>query len=293
MPLARAARRAPELGGATALARSAIGSGEAGTPETAEIARFVIGHAAGVWPIGTLAPLLVVGGLVGLVVLARRSRALAVAVAGLAAVTLAAVILGAPGRPYGIDRYLVPWRLAVSIGLASLALLPGRWTRAGVTAAAVLACLAGAWAAAPRGLPGPFAVGDLARSLAPGIDAGEAVAFVHPYQYPLGSWYGLPMEPVGTRFPRRPDGSLPPRVWLFAASFRNEAPEAPGMGADRGRYRPPEDALDHLLAVLLAVLESAYGAHVDREALDRALRAHGAAAIDFVPGAAALHVPSR
>jgi hypothetical protein len=281
VPLARALRSGPGVEGA---AQARVDS-----PDAAEAARFVIEQATHLWPIGPLAPLLAVGGLIGLAVLARRSAALAVAVVTTAAVTLVAVIVGAVERPFGVDRYLLPWRLAVAIGLASLALLPGRWSRGVVTAVAVLTCLAGAWAAVPRGLPGPFAVGELARSLALGIDAGESVAFAPEYYEHLGRWYGLPVGRPRDLFPRRPDGSLPDRAWIFTSSSRNDAARAPGMGADRGRFWGPPDRRGELLDAL----EKAYGARADRAAIEKALRAHGAAAIAFTPGSATLHVPGE
>jgi hypothetical protein len=253
--------------------------------EGAEAARFVIERAATAWPVGFLAPFLALAGLAGVVLLARRSAPLAAAVATLAILTLAAVIVGAPRRPFGVDRYLVPWRLAVSIGLAALAIQPPRRIRAAVTAGVTLLALAGVHAAAPTGpLPGTFALGSLARSLIPEMGRGEIVAFEVAHLRWLGRWYGLPVEEVGTGFPRGADGSLPPRTWLLVTG-RNDAPIAPGMASDRGRYRRPAEDLK-------PVLEAAYGTRVERDALDRALRARGAAAIEFAPGRTAIHSPA-
>jgi 4-amino-4-deoxy-L-arabinose transferase-like glycosyltransferase len=260
-------------------------SATSGTLDGWEAVRFVIERAADHWPIGVAAPLLTLAGLVGVARLARRSAPLAQAVAALAVLTLVAVIAGAPGRPFGVDRYLVPWRLAVSIGLAALALLPGRRVRAGVTAGAALLAVGGIRAASPRAeLPGVFAIGALSRSLVAEIEADEVVAFEQPYLLSLGTWYGLPVESVGPGFPRRSDGSLPARTWLLVTG-RTDAPTVPGLGSDRGRYRLPAEDLK-------PVLEAAYGARVDREDLDRALRASGAVAIAFAPGAAALRAPA-
>jgi 4-amino-4-deoxy-L-arabinose transferase-like glycosyltransferase len=251
----------------------------------AEAARFVIERAADYWPIGFLAPLLTLAGLAGIVLLARRSAPLALAVAALAVLTLGAVILGAPRRPFGIDRYLLPWRLAVSIGLAALGLLRGRRTGVGVTAAVALLALVGIRAAAPTGaLPGPFAMGTLARSLVAEIGTDDIVAFEQPHLRSMGTWYGLPVESVGAGFPRRPDGSLPARTWLLVTGT-SEAPTVPGLASDRGRYRAPVEELT-------PVLEAAYGTLVERDALDRALRARGAAAIEFAPGRTAIHAPA-
>lgn len=136
-----AARHGPAVDRPTALVGTMLDT-EATTLRMAEMARLVIKRAVKLLPIGPLAPLMVLGGLGGLAVLARRSAALAFAVASMAAVTLTAVILGNGNRPYGVGRYLLPWRLAIAIGLASLALLPGRRARAAATAIVALACLA-------------------------------------------------------------------------------------------------------------------------------------------------------
>ncbi len=249
-----------------------------------QAARFVIERAADHWPIGFAAPLLTLAGLAGIALLARRSAPLAVAVAALAGLTLAAVMAGAPGRPFGVDRYLIPWRLAISIGLAALALLPGRGLRAGVVAGAALLAVTGIRAAAPTGpLPGMFAAGTLARTLLPETRPGDVVVFARPYLRAIGRWYGLPVESVGPRFPRRPDGSLPPRTWLLV-SGPNQAPLVPGLGSTRGRYQPPVEDLTPRL-------EAAYGARVDRQALVRAIRERGAVAIEFAPGTTKIHAP--
>jgi 4-amino-4-deoxy-L-arabinose transferase-like glycosyltransferase len=256
-----------------------------GTLDGWEAVRFVIERAADHWTIGVAAPLLTLVGLIGVVRLARRSAPLAQAVGALAVLTLVAVIAGAPGRPFGVDRYLVPWRLAVSIGLAALALLPGRWVRAGVTAGAALLAVGGIRAAAPGGdLPGVFAIGALSRSLVAEIGADEIVAFEQPYLLSLGIWYGLPVESVGAGFPRRPDGSLPARTWLLVTGT-SEAPTVPGLASDRGRYRAPVEELT-------PVLEAAYRTLLERDTLDRALRGRGAAAIEFAPGRTAIHAPA-
>lgn len=248
-----------------------------------QAARLVIERAADHWPIG-FAPLLTLAGLAGIALLARRSAPLALAVAALAGLTLGAVMAGAPGRPFGIDRYLIPWRLAISIGLAALALLPGRGVRAGVVAGAALLAVTGIRAAAPTGpLPGVFAAGTLARILLPETRPGEAVVFARPYLRAMGRWYGLPVESVGPRFPTRPDGSLPPRTWLLVTG-PNRAPLVPGLGTTRGRYQPPVEDLTPRL-------EAAYGARVDRQALVRVIRERGAVAIEFAPGTTEIHSP--
>jgi hypothetical protein len=279
-PLLGAAGNAPAGERPTALVETMFDT-EVTKLGMAEMAGHVIKRAVKLLPIGPLAPLLVLGGLGGLAVLARRSAALAFAVASMAGVTLTAVILGNGNRPYGVERYLLPWRLAIAIGLASLALLPGRRARAAATAVVALACLAGARGAMPRGVPGVFAVGELARSLAPGIDGGEAVAFAPAYYEHLGQWYGLPVARAGDPFPRRPDGSLPTRVWIFANESESRTAGVPGVRRT-GR-----------LDELLDTLEVAYRAPVDREALEGALRAHGGAAIAFRVGSSSLHVPGE
>ncbi|HYO45107.1 MAG TPA: glycosyltransferase family 39 protein [Gemmatimonadota bacterium] len=276
-PLMGAARHGPAVERPTALVGTMLDT-EATTLRMAEMARLVIKRAVKLLPIGPLAPLLVLGGLGGLAVLARRSAALAFAVASMAAVTLTAVILGNGNRLYGVARYLLPWRLAIAIGLASLALLPGRLARAAATAIVALVCLAGAWVALPRVLPGLFAVGELTRSLAPGIDEDERVAFAPAYYEPLGLWYGLPVARQQDPFPRRPDGSLPTRVWIFANVSESRTEGVLWTGR---------------LHELLGALEVAYRAPVDRQALEGALRAHGGAAIAFRVGSSSLHVPGE
>ena len=249
-----------------------------------EAARFVIERAGDLWPLGVAAPLLTLAGVVGIARLARRSPPLGWTVAVLALVTLAAVIVSAPGRPFGVDRYLLPWRLTISIGLAALALSRGRARAAIATGVAVLGLL-GVRAAVPTGpLPGFFAAGALARDLVAEVRADEIVAVELPYLIPMATWYGLPVEPVGTGFPRRPDGSLPARTWLLITS-PSDAPSVPGTRPDRGRYRAPVESLT-------PELEAAYGARVDRDALERVLRSRGAAAIAFGPGSTAIRAPA-
>jgi hypothetical protein len=268
-------------GGAVAQAPGAPGGQVPGTGTTAMNAarsvRLVFGYAAGVWRIGPAAPLLVLAGLAGLAVLARRSAAFALAVVTMAVVTLMAVVVGAQERPFGVVRYLLDWRLAVAIGLASLALLSGRRTRAAATAAVTLVCLYGVGAAVPRGLPGAWAVGDLLRSLASGIESGEAVAFAPSYYAHLGHWYDLPVAGEEDPFPQRPDGSLPTRAWLFVEVSESQ----------KGVRGVPASGR---LAARLDALEKAYGASVDRAGLEQALRAHGGVAIAFRRGSATLHV---
>ena len=59
-------------------------------------------------------------------------------------------------------------------------------------------------------------------------------------------------------------------------------PRAPGLPIPRRRTPPPP-------ASLWLGLERAYNARVDEDALRRALRSRGAAAIEFTTGAATIH----
>lgn len=250
--------------------------------------RLVIDRAFDLWPVGILSPLVVLAGLLGLAVLARRAPPLGIALGALAVLTLVSVIAGAPKRWFGIDRYLVPWRIAVSTGLAALGLMRFRASPTAAGVGAALLALLGIRAAAPTRPSDSFAQGALARALGSRVEPGDVVVFGPPAPEWMGRWYGLPVIWVEREpsFPRRSDGSLPSRTWVIV-SGRTDAPPAPGLGS--GGKSPGRD----LDPDFLPAVEAAYGARVDPDALDPILRAKGVAAIEFTAGAARIHAVGR
>ena len=130
-------------------------------------------------------------------------------------------------------------------------------------------------AAVPVGrLPAPFAIGALARSLASRVDPADAAVVDKSYLRPMASWYGLPADTPGS------DGSAE-RTWLLIEET-SQLPRAPGLPIPRRQTPPPP-------ASLWLGLERAYDTRVDEDALLRALRTKGAAAIEFTAGVATIH----
>ena len=135
---------------------------------------------------------LVAAGIAGLVVFARRARVTAFVLGAIAALTVISVLLAAPGRPFGVERYLVPVHLAALAGMSALAASPHRpRMRIAALVCTGIVVLAFAWRALPRVMPPAHRVGAVARALAPEILPGAPVVFRPAYLRHVGAYYGI------------------------------------------------------------------------------------------------------
>jgi len=219
--------------------------------------RSVAGGILGLFGIGVAGWLLVLAGIAGLAVFARRAPVSAFLFGAVAAFTAVAVLLAAPGRPFGVDRYLIPVHATVLAGLSALAASPRRprWRMAAlVSAAFVVVTLA--WRALPRDLPSPHRLGAVVRALAP-ISKGTPVIFRPAYLRHVGAYYGI-----------RPAVEEPERgtVWIVTQDQRFLRLGTGGALPGEVRRRLPAVAARRGIAV-------------DLEALDRTLRLKRALAI--------------
>lgn len=234
--------------------------------------RAVPGHAslvaaslAGSWDLGGAGALVLAAGLGGLLVLARRSPVVAAMLATVAAGTVVAVLVGGGGRPFGIERYLTPVRMAALVGLAALPTAVSRSRRrpAAFAALAVLAVAFG-WRAVSRGTPPENEVGRVARALQPRLSAGERVTFRPAFLRHVGAYYGIR--------PAVAEGDSG-RAWMVIQ--------------DRRLLQPPDDpgapALPDEVRRRLPGLAAARGVTVDLEAVERRVGDRHAVAIRLDP----------
>lgn len=232
-----------------------------------EAARLALERAAAIYLPAPAGIVLIGAALLGLYFLGRRSRSAAFALGAIAIAGALAVVIAARDRPYGVDRYLIPYRLSVHAGLAALAAsVPAGAAR--VAAAVLVTALSAhlAWQALPRELPRANEVGAVARSLRPGIESGDGVTYLPNYLFRTGRYYGLPFDPR-----IRPPRGLPPgerfdRTWVVVAHPSALPTSMPGRFSSR--------ALAHQTARmdrLLTALADDYGVRYDGRALARRL----------------------
>lgn len=210
---------------------------------------------------------------VGLVLLARRSRILAVVLGAMALLSIFPATAAALERPHGVGRFLILFRLSLMAGLAALAGLadgPGLRTVARSGLALVVLGLAILAVRTPR--PDHFDVGDLVRSLA-GTTGGSAVVYHPDWVHRLGFYYGLPPVPAGsTEDGWRPADPFPyPATWLVV-----------------GHTDPGDRSLYELIDALSARYDVAPPA---RTAVDRFLARHRSVGARFDSTGVSLRSP--
>jgi hypothetical protein len=154
--------------------------------------RSVAGGVLGLFKLGRPGWLLVLVGAAGLVVFARRARITAYLLGAIACVTVIAVMVAASGRPFGLERYLIPVHLATLAGVSAMAAFIARRGRRtlslGVTALVILAL---AWRALPRAFPPAHRIGAVTRALALEIAPETPVVFRPAYLRHVGAYYGI------------------------------------------------------------------------------------------------------
>ena len=208
------------------------------------------------WPLAA-------AGIAGLAVFARRAPVTAFMLGAIAALTVISVLLAAPGRPFGVERYLIPVHLAALAGMSALAASPhGPRRRMAALVCTGIVVLAFAWRALPRVMPPAHRVGAVARALAREIVPGAPVVFRPAYLRHVGAYYGI-----------RPSVEEPERgtVWIVTQDQRFLHLGTGGALSGEVRRRLPRVA-------------AARGAAVDLEAVERMLRLERALAIRIGEG---------
>lgn len=286
----RAVRTGAAIAFGVALAASAIGllpkgraAGESirfRSPAVADLgdqAVITLRRIGDVYPIEWLGPLLVILGLAGLLLLRRRS---APAAAALVVIVFASVLYGlmaARLRPFGLDRYLLLFRLATHVGLAvAMVELHPRAIRSIGIASILLLALGLGVTANPGRLPPDHAVGAVVRALSRHhFVPGQIVAYEPGNLYFLGEYYGLPTTfEVGPRAKAVPDDYVYPLTWVVFGHGEALDTHVPGI---RDEMSP------HVHRVALRLARH-YGASYDEAMVEKRLLADGTLAIGIGPG---------
>jgi hypothetical protein len=230
-----------------------------------------------VYPIDWVGPLLVILGLGGLLLLRRRSTPAATALLVIAIASVSFGLMAARLRPFGLDRYLLFFRLAVHVGLAvALIQLRPRAVRSIGIASILLLALGLGVAAYPRRLPPDHAVGAVVRALSRHhFVPGQVVAYEPGNLYFLGEYYGLPTTfEVGPRAAAVPDGYDYPLTWVVFGHGDALHTHVPGLR---------EELSPHVHVVAWKLAEY-YGAPYDERMVEERLLADGTLAIGMDRG---------
>jgi hypothetical protein len=239
-----------------------------------------------VYPGKVFAILLLLAALAGLVRLRRRDPFLSRVLAGLLLLSIAAAVVGAGDREYGIDRYLLPLHLAAHAGLVCLvtSLERPRLRRAGFAALVLVALL---WI--PTIVPrdearGAYAVGFLARDLADRhVRPGQAVKYVPRILHQQGRYYRLPYDRYVTVGRPLPADYPFDTTWIVAGYGR----ALPDYSPDLPVSVEPE------LRYVLGPVARHYGMPYDQRRLEKLLIGHGAIAVAMSRDGVRYVVPAR
>jgi hypothetical protein len=200
--------------------------------------------------------------------------------------SIAAAVVGAGDREYGIDRYLLPLHLAAHAGLVCLvaSLERPRLRRGGFAAVVLIALL---WI--PMVVPGgkarrAYAVGFLARDLADGhVRPGQAVKYVPRILHQQGRYYGLPYDRYVTVGRPLPADYPFDTTWIVAGYGR----ALPDYSPDLPVSVEPE------LRYVLGPVARHYGMPYDQRRLEKLLIGHGAIAVAMSRDGVRCVVPAR
>jgi 4-amino-4-deoxy-L-arabinose transferase-like glycosyltransferase len=239
-----------------------------------------------VYPGKVLAIVLLLAALAGLVRLHRRDPFLSRVLAGVFLLSIAAAVVGAGDREYGVHRYLLPLHLSAHAGLVCLvaSLERPRLRRVGFAAVVLITLL---WV--PTVIPGEEArraqaVGFLVRDLADReVRPGQAVKYVPRILHQQGRYYGLPTERyVTVGRPLEPDYPFD-TTWIVA-----------GYGKALPDYTPDLPvSMDPEVPYVLGPVARHYGVSFDEQRLERLLIEHEAVAVAMSRDGVRYVVPAR
>jgi hypothetical protein len=180
-------------------------------------------------------------------------------------------------RPFGLDRYLLLFRLATHVGLAvaMLELRPRAIRSVGIASILLLALGLGV-AAYPGRLPPDHTVGALVRALSRHhFVPGQVVAYEPGNLYFLGEYYDLPTTfEVGPREATVPDSYQYPLTWVVFGHGDALHTHVPGIR---------EELSPHVHRVAWKLAEH-YGAPYDERMVEERLLADGTLAIGMSRG---------
>jgi hypothetical protein len=239
-----------------------------------------------IYPGKVLAIALLLAALAGLVRLHRQEHFLSGVLIGAFLFSIAAAVVGAGDREYGIHRYLLPLHLSAHVGLVCLAASLAR-PRLRRTAFAAIALVALLWT--PAVFPGAearraYAVGFLIRDLAARhVRPGQAVKYVPRLLHQQGRYYGLPYEQFVTVGRPLPTGYPFETTWIVA-----------GYGKALPDYSPDLPvAVDPELPYVLGPVARHYGVTYNEHRIEDRLVEHGALAVAMSRDGVRYVVPDR